>query len=75
MVKFQNILTKIVGTKFQIKLTISKFWIKLTQKSYFRSKKVKNENHYPILHIAVSLCSKFQFQQTILIFWNKLTSS
>ena len=42
MVKFQNILTKIVGTKFQIKLTISKFWIKLTQKSYFRSKKVKN---------------------------------
>ena len=42
------------------------FWIKLTQKGYFRTK--KNENYHRILHIQINLDSKFQLQQTILIF-------
>ena len=29
------------------------------------------KNHHQILHIRISLGSKFQLQQTILIFWNK----
>ena len=29
------------------------------------------ENNHRILHIQISLGSKFQLQQTILIFWNK----
>ena len=29
----------IVGTKFQLKLTILSFWTKLTRKGYFQSKK------------------------------------
>ena len=30
------------------------------------------ENHHQILHIRISLASKFQLQQTILIFWKKV---
>ena len=41
----------IVGTKFQLKLTILNFWTKLTQKSHFQSKKENNENHHQIVHI------------------------
>ena len=55
-----------VGTKFRLKMTLLNFWIKWTQKGYFRTK--KNENYYRILHIHINLDSKFQFQQTILIF-------
>ena len=55
-----------VGTKFPLKMTVSNFWIKLTQKGYFRTK--KNENSHRILHIQINLDSKFQLQQTILIF-------
>ena len=29
------------------------------------------KSHHAILHIQVSLSSKFQLQQTILIFWKK----
>ena len=29
------------------------------------------ENHHPILHIRISLGSKFRFQQTTSISWNK----
>ena len=42
------------------------FWIKLTQKRYFWTK--KKENYHRILHIQINLDSKFQSQQTILIF-------
>ena len=42
------------------------FWIKLTQKGYFRTK--NNENYNQILYIQINLDSKFQLQQTILIF-------
>ena len=47
-------------------MTLLNFWIKLTQKEYFGTK--KNENYHRILHIQINLGSKFQFQQTILIF-------
>ena len=53
-------------TKFCFKMTLLNFWIKLTQKGYFRTK--KNENYHRILHIQINLDSKFQLQQTILIF-------
>ena len=46
-------------------MTLLNFWIKLTQKGYFRSK--KNENYHRILHIQINLDSKFELQQTILI--------
>ena len=55
-----------VGAKFHLKMTFFNFWIKLTQKGYFRTK--KNENYHRILHIQINLDSKFQLQQTILIF-------
>ena len=29
------------GTKFRLKMTLLNFWIKLTQKRYFRTKKMK----------------------------------
>ena len=32
------------------------------------------ENPHRILHIRISLGSKFQLQQTILIFWNKFAT-
>ena len=34
-------------------------------------KKKKNEYHYWILHIWISLCPKFQLKLIILIFWTK----
>ena len=51
----------------QIKLIILNFWTKLSQKDYFQSEKDKEENHQRILHIRISLDSKFHLQQTILI--------
>ena len=30
-----------VGTKFRLKMTLLNFWIKLTQKGYFRTKKMQ----------------------------------
>ena len=56
-----------LATKFHLKLTLldQTFWIKLTQKGYFRTK--KKENYHRILHIEINLDSKFQFS-TILIF-------
>ena len=55
-----------VGTKFPLKMTVSNFWIKLTQKGYFRTK--KNENYHGILHSQINLVPEFQLQQTIWIF-------
>ena len=56
-----------LGTKFCLKLTIFNFWIKLTQKTYFRT--TKNEKYHRILHIHINLDSKFHRQQ--FEFWNK----
>ena len=36
-----------------------------------KKKKKKNENHHQILHIPISLDSKFQVKQMILTFWKK----
>ena len=52
-----------LATTFRLKLTLLNFWIKLTQKEYFRTK--KNENYHRILRIQINLDSKFQLQQ----FW------
>ena len=45
--------------------------------NYSQSKKKKKEtnkqNHHPILHIQISVSSKFQLQQTILIFWKEFS--
>ena len=48
-----------LGTKFQLKLTILNFRMKLTQRGYFQSKKENNENHHRILHIRTGLGSIF----------------
>ena len=104
-----------VGTKFCLKMTLLKFWIKLTQKGYFqtikikitiafyilkliqilnlsfnkefwcleqiskrkvyfRSKTRKNERHYWIPHIRISLCTNFHLKLTIAIFWTKFAN-
>ena len=52
-----------LATKFCLKLTILNFWIKLTQKGYFRTK--NKRKIYRILHIKMNLNSKFQLEQ----FW------
>ena len=57
-----------LGTKFQLKLKYQNFWTKLTENSYFQSKKEQNKNYHRILHIQVNLGSKFYLQQTIQIF-------
>ena len=54
-------------TKSRLKLTLLNFWIKLTQKGFFRTKKI-HENYLRILHIQINLDFKFQLQQAILIF-------
>ena len=60
-----------LGTKFRLNLTLSNFWIKLTQEGYFRTNKKKNENYHRLLHIQINLDSKFQLQQTVFIFETK----
>ena len=49
--------------QMDFKLAILNFWTKSTQKGYFRSKerkkKKKNENRHLVLHIRISLGSKF----------------
>ena len=37
------------------------------------NKQTNKQNHHPILHIQISVSSKFQLQQTILIFWKKFS--
>ena len=41
------------------------------KKVYFRSKPQKNEHHYWILYIWISLSTNFQLKLTIGIFWTK----
>ena len=50
-----------LATKFRFKLTFLNFWIKLTQKWYFWTK--KNENYHQFLHVQINIDSKFQLQQ------------
>ena len=44
---------------------------KLFQKGFFPSKTNINEHHHSILHIQISLVTKFQLELTILSFWTK----
>ena len=59
-----------ITTEFYI-FTILNFGTKFAQKRYFRSKTKKSEHHRCILHIWISLGTKFQLKLAILIFWTK----
>ena len=52
-----------LDTKFQLKLTVLKFWNKLAQKNITYLKQKKYENHHRILHTRNSLGSKFELQK------------
>ena len=57
--KIEKLISKEDGgerlTKFHLKVTLLNFWIKLTQKGYFRTK--KDENYHRILHIQINVDS------------------
>ena len=44
---------KVLGTKFRIKMTLLNFWIKLTQKRYFRTKNMKITIEFYIVKIQI----------------------
>ena len=46
-----------------------------TKGSYFQSKTDKIDTTSEFLHIQISLCIKFNFEQTILNFWTKFTQA
>ena len=46
---------------------------KQKKKASKTKQKANKKNRHPILHIQVSLSSKFQLQQTISIFWKKFS--
>ena len=56
----------ILGTKFQLKLTIFVFLTKFAQKGCFRSK-IKQRNTI----IRITLGTKFQVKLSVFIFWTK----
>ena len=56
----------IVGTKFQLKLTILIFWANFRQKKVFPAQNRKSEHHHWVLPIQISLRTKFHFKQTVL---------
>ena len=49
------------------------FWTKFVQKCCFPSKTEKENTTIKLLHIRISLGTKFQLKLTILIFPNKFT--
>ena len=59
-----------ITTEFYI-FTVLNFGTKFAQKRYFRSKTKKSDYHRCILHIWISLGTKFQLKLAILIFWTK----
>ena len=64
----------LLGTKFQLKLTILIFLTRFTQKGFFWSKTEKVNTRY-FLHNSVYSnfsSARFQLKLTILIFWVKL---
>ena len=56
----------ILGTKFQLKLTIFVFLTKFAQKGCFQSK-IKQRN----IIIRITLGTKFQVKLSVFIFWTK----
>ena len=56
-----------ITKKFQLKITILILWTKLAQRPYLWPKE-ENVHHYQILHILISLSTKFQLKITIPFF-------
>ena len=54
-----------------LELKILIFWTKFAPKGYFRLKTENIEHYYWILHIRISLGTKFHFKQTILNYGTK----
>ena len=57
-----------VGTKFRLKMTLLNFWIKLTQKGYFRTKKLNSSIEFYISRLIQILnfsCNNFGFLEQI----------
>ena len=61
-----KILWMILASRFKFKLSILKFWTKLTRKGYFKSKIKKNKR--------TNLGSTFQKEHLILIFLEQITN-
>ena len=53
-------------------MTILTFRTKFAQAGYFYSKKRLNEHYHWILHIQISLSTKFQLKPKILIFFDQI---
>ena len=70
---FLNILIgpKVADTTFTLKILI--FLDQICPKKDIFGWKQKNEYHYCISHIQISLSTKFQLKLTILLFWTKFT--
>ena len=61
-----------LDSKFQLQQTILIFWNKFPRKSILPVKNTKkNEHHYLILHIRISLSTNFQLKLTLANFWTK----
>ena len=59
----------ILGTQFQLKLTILIFWTKFARKGYFRPKTEKL--NIESCNVRFKRATKSQLKVTILIFWTK----
>ena len=59
----------ILGTQFQLKLTILIFWTKFARKGYFSSKTEKL--NIESCNVRFKRATKSQLKVTILIFWTK----
>ena len=57
-----------LDTKCQLKLAGLIFWTNIAQIRYFQSKRKKSEQHNGILHIWISLTTKFQLKLRIRVF-------
>ena len=53
---------EVLGTKFRIKMTLLNFWIKLTQKRYFRTKNMKITIEFYIVKLIQILNFSFNKQ-------------
>ena len=63
----------LLDCKFQLQQAILIFGISFPKKVYFRSKTQKNEHHYWVLHIGISLSTNFQLKLIITILWTKFS--
>ena len=61
-----------LSTKFQLKMVILIFWIKVAQKRYFPSKKKIKHRHW-IRHIQFTLITEIQLKTGNFNFWTKFS--